>query len=127
MGRPYVRRAVRWLLEHQNPDGGWGESCASYDDPALKGRGESTASQTAWALMALVAAAPEGADALVGEALVRGARYLVETQREDGTWEEPYFTGTGFPRDFYINYHLYRNYWPLMALGRIQSLLRDTP
>ena len=127
MGRPYVRRAVRWLLEHQNPDGGWGESCASYDDPALKGRGESTASQTAWALMALVAAAPEGADALVGEALVRGARYLVETQQEDGTWEEPYFTGTGFPSDFYINYHLYRNYWPLMALGRIQSLLRDTP
>jgi len=124
MGRPYVRRAVHWLLDHQNPDGGWGESCASYEDPSLKGRGESTASQTAWALMALAAVAPEGADGLVWEAMAKGARYLVETQQEDGTWDEPQFTGTGFPRDFYINYHLYRNYWPLMALGRLRSLLR---
>ncbi len=124
MTRPYVQRAVRWLLEHQNPDGGWGESCASYEDPSLKGQGESTASQTAWALIALAAVAPEGADGLVWEAMAKGARYLVETQQEDGTWNEPQFTGTGFPRDFYINYHLYRNYWPLMALGRLLRHLR---
>jgi squalene-hopene/tetraprenyl-beta-curcumene cyclase len=123
MGRPYVRRAVRWLLSRQNADGGWGESCQSYEDDSLKGQGPSTASQTAWALMALLAAAPADGDGEVWESIGRGAAYLVETQEEDGTWQEPHFTGTGFPRDFYINYHLYRNYWPLMALGRLQRLL----
>ncbi|TML06491.1 MAG: squalene--hopene cyclase, partial [Actinobacteria bacterium] len=107
-----IRRAVRWLEDHQNADGGWGEDCRSYDDPAWIGRGASTASQTAWALLALRAA---GEDSL---AVRRGVRWLVDTQRPDGTWDEPQFTGTGFPGHFYINYHLYRLVFPLMALGR---------
>jgi squalene-hopene/tetraprenyl-beta-curcumene cyclase len=107
-----IRRAVRWLEDRQNPDGGWGEDCRSYDDPAWIGRGESTASQTAWALLALDAAGERSL------AVKRGVRWLVETQREDGGWDEPLFTGTGFPSDFYINYHLYRLVFPVMALGR---------
>ncbi len=109
-----VRRAVRWLCEHQNADGGWGEDPRSYDDPASwSGRGDSTASQTAWALLALHAAGEAG-----GEAARRGIAWLVQTQREDGTWDEPQYTGTGFPSDYYINYHLYRLSFPVMALGR---------
>jgi squalene-hopene/tetraprenyl-beta-curcumene cyclase len=110
-GEP-VRRAVRWLEDHQNVDGGWGEDCRSYDDPAWIGRGASPASQTAWALLALHAA---GEDSL---AVRRGIEWLVETQRPNGTWDERAFTGTGFPSHFYINYHLYRLVFPLMALGR---------
>jgi squalene-hopene/tetraprenyl-beta-curcumene cyclase len=112
-GKPAIRRAVAWLEEHQNADGGWGEDMRSYDDPGLAGRGESTASQTAWALLALLAAG-EGSQ----ESAERGVRWLIEQQREDGTWDEPQFTGTGFPRDFYLNYHLYRLVFPVMALGR---------
>jgi len=116
--KPAIRRAVAWLEEHQNPDGGWGEDMRSYDEPALAGRGESTASQTAWALLALLAA-EQRADADVGgTAVERGIRWLVDHQRADGTWEEPQYTGTGFPRDFYLNYHLYRLVFPVMALGR---------
>jgi squalene-hopene/tetraprenyl-beta-curcumene cyclase len=107
-----IRRAVRWLEEHQNADGGWGEDCRSYDDPAWVGRGESTASQTAWALLALDAASERSS------AVQRGVSWLVQTQRADGSWDEPQFTGTGFPSDFYINYHLYRLVFPIMALGR---------
>jgi squalene-hopene/tetraprenyl-beta-curcumene cyclase len=118
---PYVRRALRWLLDHQNEDGGWGETCDSYVDPKAVGRGPSTASQTAWGLMGVIAAA-DSEDGLVRHSLERGVAYLLETQEEDGQWEEPYFTGTGFPGDFYIKYHLYRNYWPLMALGRYRRL-----
>jgi squalene-hopene/tetraprenyl-beta-curcumene cyclase len=125
MSRPYVRRAVRWLLESQNEDGGWGESCASYEDKSAIGRGPSTASQTAWALLGLLAAGGASNDGLVGNAIERGAGYLVETQEEDGQWLEEEFTGTGFPGDFFIKYHLYRNYWPLMALGRYRE--RRTP
>jgi squalene-hopene/tetraprenyl-beta-curcumene cyclase len=115
-GKPCIRRAVTWLEEHQNADGGWGEDLRSYDDPALAGRGESTASQTAWALMALLAA--EGDRATESAAVRRGAAWLATTQRADGTWDEPQFTGTGFPGDFYINYHLYRLVFPVSALGR---------
>jgi len=107
-----IRLAVRWLEVRQNPDGGWGEDCRSYDDPSWIGRGESTASQTAWALLALHAAGERS------PAVDRGVRWLVATQRPDGGWDEPQFTGTGFPSDFYINYHLYRLVFPIMALGR---------
>jgi squalene-hopene/tetraprenyl-beta-curcumene cyclase len=122
MTRPRFRRAAAWLTEHQNADGGWGETCASYDDPALAGVGESTATQTAWGLMGLLAVDGH-ADRGTREAVERGVAYLVETQEEDGQWREPQFTGTGFPGDFYVNYHLYRNYWPLSALGRYREML----
>jgi squalene-hopene/tetraprenyl-beta-curcumene cyclase len=108
-----VRRAVRWLVEHQNPDGGWGEDLRSYVEPEWRGRGVSTASQTAWALLALLAAGERGS-----QAASSGAAWLARTQLEDGSWDEPWFTGTGFPGDFYINYHLYRQVFPVMALGR---------
>jgi len=112
-GKPTIRRAVAWLEQHQNQDGGWGEDLRSYDDQALGGRGESTASQTAWALLALLAAGERE-----NPATERGIRWLAQTQRDDGTWDEPWFTGTGFPGDFYINYHLYRLAFPVSALGR---------
>jgi squalene-hopene/tetraprenyl-beta-curcumene cyclase len=113
---PVVARAVSWLEGRQNPDGGWGEDLRSYRDGAFVGRGPSTPSQTAWALLALLAAAPES------PAVVRGVGYLLRTQRDDGSWDEPYFTGTGFPGDFYINYHLYRLVFPLSALGRYRRM-----
>jgi squalene-hopene/tetraprenyl-beta-curcumene cyclase len=109
---PCIRRAVEWLYAHQNGDGGWGEDARSYDDPAWIGRGPSTASQTAWALLALHAA---GEDT---EGLRRGLDWLIATQRPDGGWDEPQYTGTGFPSYYYINYHLYRLVFPIMALGR---------
>ncbi|WP_425452905.1 squalene--hopene cyclase [Prauserella flavalba] len=116
---PAIRRAVGWLTRHQNPDGGWGEDLRSYVDPGWAGRGESTASQTAWALLALLAAGERG------EPVVRGVEWLTRTQREDGGWDEPWFTGTGFPGDFYINYHLYRLVFPLTALGRYVEVTSD--
>ena len=109
---PCIRRAVDWLERHQNEDGGWGEDARSYDDPKWIGRGASTASQTAWALLALHAAGERS------QALARGVAWLVSTQRPDGGWDEPQYTGTGFPSDYYINYHLYRLTFPIMALGR---------
>jgi squalene-hopene/tetraprenyl-beta-curcumene cyclase len=108
-----IRRAVQWLEEHQNDDGGWGEDVRSYVDSEWIGRGESTASQTAWALLALLAAGRRET-----ESVERGIDWLVRHQTAEGTWDEPWFTGTGFPGDFSINYHLYRLVWPLMALGR---------
>jgi squalene-hopene/tetraprenyl-beta-curcumene cyclase len=113
---PSVRAAVDWLTKVQNEDGGFGEDLRSYRDPTWRGRGASTASQTAWALLGLHAAGENGAT------VERAVRWLVETQRSDGSWDEPYYTGTGFPGDFYINYHLYRQVFPVMALGRA---LRD--
>jgi len=111
-----VRRAVAWLVGCQGPDGGWGEDLRSYRDDGWRGRGTATASQTAWALLALLAARADAG------AIERGVAWLVAHQRPDGTWDEPAFTGTGFPGDFYINYHLYRQVFPLMALGRYRAL-----
>jgi len=112
-GHPSVRAAVSWLERVQNEDGGFGEDLRSYRDPAWRGRGASTASQTAWALLGFHAAGEHG------PAVERAVSWLVETQRSDGSWDEPYYTGTGFPGDFYINYHLYRQIFPVMALGRV--------
>jgi squalene-hopene/tetraprenyl-beta-curcumene cyclase len=109
-----ARAAVRWLERVQNPGGGFGEDLRSYRDRSWSGRGISTASQTAWALLGLQAGG--GGD---GEPAMRAVRWLVDTQQSDGGWDEPSFTGTGFPGDFYLNYHLYRDVFPVMALGRI--------
>jgi squalene-hopene/tetraprenyl-beta-curcumene cyclase len=109
---PRIGAAVRWLARHQNADGGWGEDLRSYRDPTWIGLGATTASQTAWASMALLAAGERN------EVVERGIAWLLQTQRPDGTWDEPQFTGTGFPGDFYINYHLYRHVFPVTALGR---------
>ncbi|MFE3177803.1 squalene--hopene cyclase [Amycolatopsis sp. NPDC059090] len=110
---PRIRRAVKWLAEHQNADGGWGEDLRSYDDRAWAGRGDSTPSQTAWALLALLAAGERES-----EVVTRGVEWLCERQRPDGGWDEDKHTGTGFPGDFYLSYHLYRVVFPLSALGR---------
>ncbi|HEV2386969.1 MAG TPA: squalene--hopene cyclase [Candidatus Acidoferrales bacterium] len=120
-GREECRRAAAWLRSVQNADGGFGESVASYDDPALKGRGDTTASQTAWALIGLLAAA--GPD---DPAACRAAEHLLRTQKPDGSWDEPLFTGTGFPRVFYLRYHLYRISFPLYALARYRNLIEGT-
>jgi squalene-hopene/tetraprenyl-beta-curcumene cyclase len=101
----------------QNSDGGFGESIASYYDPALKGKGTSTASQTAWGLIGLLAATEAG-----DPAITRAVNHLVEQQQNDGSWAEKEFTGTGFPCVFYLKYHLYRNYFPLYALARYRNV-----
>ena len=122
VAKPYIRKAVEWLKEIQGPDGGWGESCNSYDDPILRGKGESTASQTAWALLGLMA---------VGEVdciqVERGIDYLVRTQNDAGEWDEEVYTGTGFPRVFYLRYHGYSRYFPLWALASYARLRRGLP
>ncbi len=117
MSQPYIRRAVAWLLAHQNEDGGWGETCETYKRPELRGQGPSTASQTAWALLGLLAAGEVN-----HRAVAQGIHYLVRTQNSRGRWDEPYFTGTGFPQHFMIRYHLYRDYFPLMAIGQYLTL-----
>ena len=118
-----LERGAAWLVECQNPDGGWGETCRSYNDPSLKGKGNSTASQTAWALIGLIAAG-EATGKLALEVIERGIDYLVATQKPDGTWFEADFTGTGFPCHFYLKYHLYQQYFPLIALGRYQAVIQ---
>ena len=115
-----INQGAAWLVKVQNSDGGWGETCFSYNDPNLKGKGDSTASQTAWALIGLIAAG-EATDKLAIDSIEKGINYLLETQKLDGTWDEEYFTGTGFPCHFYLKYHLYQQYFPLMALGRYQA------
>ncbi len=146
MDQPYIHKACDWLLSRQQSNGGWGESCASYMDAAMAGRGSATASQTAWALMGLIAARR----LQDREAIERGCAFLIERQK-NGTWEEPEYTGTGFPgygvgqtiklsdpllqerlkqgpelsRAFMINYNLYRHYFPLMALGRARRALQE--
>lgn len=144
MNAPYVRRAADWLVRHQNADGGWGESCGSYMDNSLRGEGESTASQTGWALLGLLAVGSHDYD----QSIRRGVDYLLSRQI-DGTWDEPQYTGTGFPgygvgertnlkkegatlaqgaelaRGFMINYNMYRHYFPLIALGRARRHLNE--
>lgn len=141
MTQGYVKRAAEWIVSKQNKDGGWGETCASYMDDNLRGCGPSTASQTGWAMMSLLAVGYRA----YAQSLLRGAVYLASTQNSDGTWDEPYYTGTGFPgygigrrnlesntqktllqnaelsKGFMINYNLYRHYFPLMALGRLSA------
>jgi squalene-hopene/tetraprenyl-beta-curcumene cyclase len=110
---PMVVAGANWLMSHQQACGGWGESPRSYDQPHLRGQGSPTASQTAWALMGLLAAGFDN-----HPAVMRGIRYLLQTQESDGTWDEPEFTGTGFPRVFYLRYHYYPIYFPLLALSQ---------
>ena len=121
MDQGYICRAADWLQERQNPDGGWGETCGTYADPGLRGQGPSTASQTAWALMGLMAAGRYSSGSVR-----RGINYCLQHQNEDGTWNEEAYTGTGFPRAFYLRYDLYRIYFPLLALGQYRlALLKD--
>ena len=115
---PCIQHAAEWLRSIQNPDGGWGEMCGSYDDPHMKGIGPSTASQTAWAVLGLLAAGDTRSDSVD-----RGIACLLKRQKKDGSWDEPYYTGTGFPRVFYLNYHLYRQYFPLLALTTYAKVL----
>ena len=115
---PAFRRAVAWLDSVQNDDGGFGEDIRSYADPAWRGRGASTPSQTAWALLAYVAA-----DEADSPAARRAADWICMAQRPNGDWEENHYTGTGFPLDFMIRYHLYRLHFPLLALGRLRERL----
>lgn len=117
MHQRWLLKARDWLESVQHADGGWGERCNTYDDPVFKGQGPSTASQTAWAVMALcVFGDPDR------ESLVRGVEYLVRTQEPDGSWSEDETTGTGFPRVFYLKYDMYRNSWPLLALATYRKL-----
>jgi squalene-hopene/tetraprenyl-beta-curcumene cyclase len=120
MDQPFVRKAVDWLVSRQNPDGGWGETCMTYIDPSLRGQGPSTASQTAWALTGLLAAGES-----LHPATEKAVEYLLDTQQPEGDWEEPYFTGTGFPRVFYLRYDLYRVYFPLIALAHYYRAVDD--
>ncbi|MBT3515800.1 MAG: squalene--hopene cyclase [Nitrospina sp.] len=119
MNQPYVRRTVEWYEAHQNEDGGWGETCESYKTPSLAGKGNSTASQTAWALMGMIASGEEK-----NLVVKRGIEFLLDRQEVQGSWCEDEFTGTGFPMHFFIKYHMYQHFFPLMALGKYRSAIR---
>ena len=145
MRQDYVRRAVDWLISRQNPDGGWGETCDSYEKPHLRGMGTSTASQTAWAMLGMLAVRMAGGDKLrldsipvenhsarvdmndygreFEAALQTGADYLIRNLGNDGAWDEKEFTATGFPVHFFIRYHMYRQFFPLMALARYRYFM----
>jgi squalene-hopene/tetraprenyl-beta-curcumene cyclase len=120
LDQPWIKRAVAWLKSVQNSDGGWGESGLSDSDPAYHGRGPSTASQTAWAIIGLLA----GENGL-SEHAMRGVAWLIERQASDGDWDEPESTGNGFPNHFYLRYELYSHYFPLIALGRFRTRLKE--
>ncbi len=115
---PHIQQAAEWLRMVQNHDGGWGESCDSYDDPNTRGVGPSTASQTAWAIMGLLAANDTRSDCVA-----RGIAYLLRCQKKDGSWDEAYHTGTGFPQVFYLKYDMYRQYFPMIALTTYQKVM----
>jgi squalene-hopene/tetraprenyl-beta-curcumene cyclase len=123
---PAVQQAAEWIRMVQNPDGGWGETCGTYDDPNQRGVGASTPSQTAWALLGLLAANDTRSDSVA-----KGVRWLIERQHTDGSWDElmpgrngeSYYTGTGFPRVFYLGYHLYKQYFPLLALTTYEKAI----
>ncbi|HEY1271142.1 MAG TPA: squalene--hopene cyclase [Terriglobales bacterium] len=117
---PYVQQGAEWLRMVQNPDGGWGETCESYDDPTQRGIGPSTPSQTAWAILGLLAASDTRSDSVA-----RGIAYLLRMQKKDGSWDEPATTGTGFPRVFYLVYTLYRQYFPLIALTTYAKVMAE--
>jgi squalene-hopene/tetraprenyl-beta-curcumene cyclase len=117
---PAIEKGVQWLRSVQNPDGGFGESCETYDNPKLIAQGESTASQTAWGLLGLLTGLSSEDDSVQ-----RAVKYLLNHQNHAGSWDERPFTGTGFPKVFYLKYHLYRHYWPLFALARYRRLIKD--
>lgn len=121
--RDSILRGSQWLVQSQNPDGGWGETCESYKNKSLKGKGNSTVSQTAWALIGLLATG-EATGEYAWSSIDQGIAFLTRNQKTDGSWEEDYFTGTGFPNHFYIRYHLYYQHFPLTALGRYRVALQ---
>jgi squalene-hopene/tetraprenyl-beta-curcumene cyclase len=120
LNQPYVQRAVRWLKSVQNEDGGWGETLGSYSDESLKGKGPSTASQTAWGVLGLIASGESRS-----RSVRRGIEWLVAHQQSDGSYAEKEWTGTGFPKVFYLRYHYYRAYFPLLALSAYVSAFRE--
>jgi len=120
MSELWIQRAVAWLKSVQNSDGGWGETCLADKDPTLKGKGPSTPSQTAWGLIGLIAGEDE-----ISDHSMRGVAWLIEGQNSDGRWEDVEFTGTGFPNHFYLRYHMYAHYFPLMALGRFRRRMAE--
>ncbi|HEY0797359.1 MAG TPA: squalene--hopene cyclase [Acidisarcina sp.] len=126
---PQIQQAAEWIRMVQNADGGWGETCGSYDDPTTRGVGPSTPSQTAWALLGLLAAGDTRSDSVA-----KGIKWLLGKQQHDGSWDEStgqgatrqaIYTGTGFPRVFYLAYHLYRNYFPLLALTTYRRAMQN--
>ncbi len=127
---PAIQQAAEWIRMVQNADGGWGETCGTYDDPNQRGIGPSTPSQTAWAVLGLLAAGDTRSDSVA-----KGVRWLIERQHKDGSWDElvpgrngeSYYTGTGFPRVFYLGYHLYKQYFPLLALTTYQRAMQHGP
>ncbi len=118
MTKDYIRKATSWLKDFQNEDGGWGETCKSYWDTSLSATGKSTPSQTSWAVLGLLCTEDRDSDSVRN-----GIEYLIKTQKEDGTWDEKEFTGTGFPKVFYLRYHMYRSYFPLLALSKYRNLV----
>ncbi len=120
MTQDWILRARDWLESCQNSDGGWGETCATYENPGAKGIGESTASQTAWAIMGICACGD-----LDRPSIQRGLRFLLGSQKPDGSWDEQQITGTGFPRVFYLKYDMYRQNFPLLALATYVNYRSD--
>jgi squalene-hopene/tetraprenyl-beta-curcumene cyclase len=120
MNEAWIKRAAEWLKSVQNADGGWGESCKADRDPSYKGKGASTPSQTAWGMIGLLAA-EDG----LSDNLMRAALWLFDQQNGEGRWEDLEFTGTGFPNHFYLRYHMYAHYFPLMALGRLRRRMAE--